>query len=966
MRIYLTTILSLFCFSYNLVAQNAKHLLNETSYPAFTQVVNRIGYEVREAILDEVSYTADSSIALVLSSDNDVAFLYHTIQKRIIRRIDFYYAQTSGIISPSGTHAAFFGVEYQEDGSKKERLQLVDLNSLTHRTFGIDEYEVLNKSEFDHEEPNRIYFSKDENQILLTGFQTYDLVKSLIFDMNSLHFSVHEEVDTSKFVSTYGTVEHLLASDFFELQDKHQLYFSQFHIDANTLFISPPQVPQGELYNLATLSNTEPLDKENRFWYFDNTSPKWENFGLRYYEEYKAYGVINAYRFNDSLLAVQVFNYGVQSIESDFHIYTLSGKLLQTIWKKKRRSAFYFHGSDPNSIQLRVYDMDESGRKQLDEKILLIDRSDLSIQEIGLTGRLKKLKSEDLNRLSEIPYTFPVWECALNKQELLLRTNNLLFRYNIEKNELNQFELRFPDEIKSVLYLTESDEFIVSCINGLAYRVKSDGQDLQTLDLNGISAWSMQINQNQLFALGKANNMAILDLNTNKTQLIFNFIAMPKGKRLLTVQTTEGYYLLPKEGFENIHFSGTKNAIFYPEQLDIIFNRPDLVVEKMGRCNSSYLKLLQSATAKRNRKMGGINLDPSSAPIAHFDLIESNGMVRVSVTGKSNSANLMRIHILNNGVPVFGVSGQRIEANRSYEGEFDIPLVAGSNSIQVFVEDENGLKSQSPIRELELQNTIKNRLQFIGLGVSTFEDSKHNLKYADKDIRDALIAIRESRQFDEIIVDTLLNENCTNSNIVKLKSKLEKLSPNDYVLVYFSGHGLLNHNFDYYLSSYDVNFSEPNKGGISYQSVLDLLDSIPSYNKLILIDACHSGELDKEEVSNFSLAEFAENSKGNAFEALNIQASSFDKMRELFADVRGGNGALILSSSSGNDVSFEDPNLQNGFFTAAFIDAVKNHNLQINLSEFIKEIEDKVYTMSEGKQRPNVRQMNRFLTSKVQ
>ncbi len=67
------------------------------------------------------------------------------------------------------------------------------------------------------------------------------------------------------------------------------------------------------------------------------------------------------------------------------------------------------------------------------------------------------------------------------------------------------------------------------------------------------------------------------------------------------------------------------------------------------------------------------------------------------------------------------------------------------------------------------------------------------------------------------------------------------------MIISYSGHGLLSKDYDYYLSTYNVNFQMPEENGLAYDELENLLDSIPARKKLMLIDACHSGEVDKEE-----------------------------------------------------------------------------------------------------------------------
>jgi uncharacterized caspase-like protein len=88
----------------------------------------------------------------------------------------------------------------------------------------------------------------------------------------------------------------------------------------------------------------------------------------------------------------------------------------------------------------------------------------------------------------------------------------------------------------------------------------------------------------------------------------------------------------------------------------------------------------------------------------------------------------------------------------------------------------------------------------------------------------------------------------TRENILAVKQKLMQTHVDDEVILYVSGHGLLDKNFDFYFATYDMNFSNPEEKGILYDDLEGLLDGIPARKKLLLMDACHSGEVDKENI----------------------------------------------------------------------------------------------------------------------
>ncbi len=98
-------------------------------------------------------------------------------------------------------------------------------------------------------------------------------------------------------------------------------------------------------------------------------------------------------------------------------------------------------------------------------------------------------------------------------------------------------------------------------------------------------------------------------------------------------------------------------------------------------------------------------------------------------------------------------------------------------------------------------------------------------RYSTKDIRDLAIKLK-ARYGSNIIIDTLFNKNVTIRNVKALKEKLLQSSVNDKVIISYSGHGLLSNEYDYYLSTYSVNFKKPEENGLSYDELENLLDNI--------------------------------------------------------------------------------------------------------------------------------------------
>jgi hypothetical protein len=208
------------------------------------------------------------------------------------------------------------------------------------------------------------------------------------------------------------------------------------------------------------------------------------------------------------------------------------------------------------------------------------------------------------------------------------------------------------------------------------------------------------------------------------------------------------------------------------------------------------------------------------------------------------------------------------------------------------------------------------------------------------------------------------NEDVKVANITHLKSVLEQTNVNDKVIISYSGHGLLNKTFDYYLSTATIDFKRPEKNGLPYKALEKLLDSIPARQKLLFIDACHSGEVDKEAIQNMKVIlgdttnNLAQGSK-SGIELLVDESTvglknSFELMQELFVDVGRGTGTNIISAAAGTQVAYEKGDLKNGVFTYCILQMLKdNPNCTVQqLKEFVS---TEVERLTDGLQKPTSR-----------
>nr|HPH25126.1 caspase family protein [Chitinophagaceae bacterium] len=316
-----------------------------------------------------------------------------------------------------------------------------------------------------------------------------------------------------------------------------------------------------------------------------------------------------------------------------------------------------------------------------------------------------------------------------------------------------------------------------------------------------------------------------------------------------------------------------------------------------------------------------------------------------------------------NGVPIFGKNGFIVKpTNNAIEQSIEIALIRNVNNMQLFVEDNNGLVSSSEnLVVIADFNTIeKSTTHFIGIGINQFANPDYNLSWSVKDIRD--LAIKLKSKYPNIIIDTLFDKNVTKENILALKQKLLLLNEDDKVIVSYSGHGVLSKEFDYFLSTYSIDFTKPEEKGLAYDDLESLLDNIKPRQKLMLIDACHSGEVDKDEIARIEASKKTFDSSGIVHKSTiklvakkNLgMANSFELMQSLFVNVGKGTGATIISAAGGMQYAQERGDLKNGVFTYSIIEAF-NNNSTLTVSQLKKLVGERVTQLTNGLQKPTSR-----------
>jgi len=608
----------------------------------------------------------------------------------------------------------------------------------------------------------------------------------------------------------------------------------------------------------------------------------------------------------------------------------------------------------------------------------------ITIDEEGLLQKETSSRIYDIrngNEISSIPYRI---DDFISEDSLLSGTMNGVELLKVQQNKITNKEQFYARQwIRAVHYLESENLIIGGSDQGSVFiwnlNTKSPQKQIQC---GSSEILSLQVSNAHLYVLMKDASVKVFDTKNWEELAALKFTINDDDSFNCSWLTPEGYFRVAKQNLMNFHFVKATNA--YPlSSYELFLNRPDIILKRLGYADENLINAYHTAYRKR---LAYFNLSPDSK-FENFELpvirihekstlssFGENGEITITLSASDTIRLLKELFITVNGVPVHGRRGLKIPNNHTYTGDIKIALSPGENRIRVTAINDVGVESLPESIDITSDSKRSGITYFIGIGVSEYLADDFNLAFASKDIRD--LADYFNVHFENLVIDTLINEAVTKEAIVKLKEKLLKTSLEDRVIFSLSGHGLLDENFDFYFATHDIDFNNPSERGVSYDELEWLLDSIPARKKLFMMDACHSGEVDKDELMARNVKKKDGIKSGvkeytyrvgsldyDRFEGVGLQ-NSFELMQELFTNLNRGSGAVVISAAAGDSYAMESDEWKNGVFTYSVLKGIRtmeadvNDDGEITVSELRDYVSESVQELTNGLQKPTMRQEN--------
>ena len=524
-----------------------------------------------------------------------------------------------------------------------------------------------------------------------------------------------------------------------------------------------------------------------------------------------------------------------------------------------------------------------------------------------------------------------------------------------------------------------------------------------------VEIWNRNLSE-KLYQFTPLKNTAINDVFTDYDKGRLIFLMSDYSMRILDIHELRPLPLVyfQKQGREwyamaidsNFNYflpagqTGMVNWVYHDKAYDFMafdkyFNQPAKLLKSLHSADTSWIRVLQKATDTRlKRSKRELNEQSiTELPVVMLDqkkipFVTDSAFVELPIRIKAGKLPVIRWQVYANGLPVLYKSIADLKKSlppgkdSSFTWRLELPANKRTQiSIRFFDKNDNpSLAAETVIYRYRGRERLSPKIWYLGFGVSHYKDSSYNLRYAAKDVTDMAARFKkEIDSYDRGSPVTVTDSGVVWKNIINgLAWLAEKATVGDVVLISFSGHGITAKDGKFYFMLYDSDFTQPEKTGLPFDALFEMLKVLPCRNKLVLLDACESGDYDEEgfitrqkpgEQVTVDINGKRGIDLGNT-QAARPAINYLDVMKQYFVDLETESGATIIAASSGTSAALENEKWQNGVFSYAFMEgffnfkADYNKDKNITISELADYMSETVIRLTNGFQHPSIRNID--------
>ncbi len=441
--------------------------------------------------------------------------------------------------------------------------------------------------------------------------------------------------------------------------------------------------------------------------------------------------------------------------------------------------------------------------------------------------------------------------------------------------------------------------------------------------------------------------------------LIATMVAM--GSADFVVALPDGYYMATPGALDGVSFLLDGEVMDYRE-VDLWLNRPDIVLERLGLGTPRQRELLGAAQARRAERNGVTAEMPdyrsSQAPSVAFTVrppsVTSDRRMTVPLQIVAGSEPVVQVQLYVNGVAL----PAQVE-----ETQEEIALSRGLNRIEARVVDRSGRAAWSEPSYVRADFSAPDPTLWIyAVGVSEYQREELTLNFAAKDARD-LMALAGAGDMlpGNVQVRSVLDAEATRENILTQSSFLKDSAVDDIVIVFLAGHGFLDESHNYYFGTTDIDPDSPAARGLPYSALTDIVAGLPSRQRLVLLDSCHSGTIEEDAPRSAAGPVRARGFRLAGAAAQQTLQTDVSGLNQYFSALRSDSGAIVLAAAGGMEYAYESERWNNGVFTFALLEGLREGTADldgdgsITAQELKRHVNMRVTELTGGGQSPVAR-----------
>jgi WD40 repeat protein len=514
----------------------------------------------------------------------------------------------------------------------------------------------------------------------------------------------------------------------------------------------------------------------------------------------------------------------------------------------------------------------------------------------------------------------------------------------------------YPDkEARSLAVVPGTQHFVL----GAEYTVRlfdQRGYELWPLEQIGPDiAWHVNVSGDERLVVVAFGDGTIRWLRLADGKELLALFMHPDGKRWVA-WTPQGYYDASVGGDEligwHINHGYDQMPDFYPvSQFRNRFYRPDVIrrvlqtldVEEAARAADQEAgRPLAKSASVSSLLTPVVQINDPKDPAA-VDRIDIQLGYSVRLPSPDDS---LRVEVRVDGAKVAADDRRLVDMGGTRAGILHLVVPRRDSKVSVIAYNANGASEPASIHvQWRGPGTDpKLTLYVLAIGISNYKDNNVRLRFAAKDADDfvALANAQVGGLYEKVITHppngSLRDGEATRDAILDELDWIMKAvtNTNDVAMVFLSGHGITTPDQHYRFLPYDYDSGRVERTTISDSELKDYLTKIGG-KKIFFFDTCYSGAVlpGKTTTTQPNVDKFANDLKA------------------------AENGIVVFTSSTGNELSLERDEWNNGAFAKAVVEGLHGAAARpevpvIMISDLEGYVSRRVKDLTGGNQRPMV------------